>query len=166
VQLDAVTVARIELIEKLLVDARGRDVQAATFGQLLGRCIHHAAAKFPYFAPLPPMLAVAISMVRATLRALLMNSPRHTLLLAPSGFRAALGAVPLTALTTKTDDERRPAPPASPLDPVHSARTDARAENWSSAASHDHHWLPSDRGEGSEFGAPGLRFLRPSVSAL
>jgi len=66
VQLDAVTVARIELIEILLFDARWRETQTASAGQVLGTCIHHAGFNLPLFPTFSPPLPVAISMVFAT----------------------------------------------------------------------------------------------------
>ena len=138
VQLEAVTVARIELIENLLFDARWRDAQAAAFGQVLGTCIHHAGFNLPYFSAFSPPLPVAISMVLATLQALLMTTSSSTLLLAPNDLRTRTGAVFLPALTARTDNECRLATSALPLGPFHAARRDERARNWSSATACGH----------------------------
>jgi hypothetical protein len=73
VQLEAVTVARIELIGNLLVNAGWCETQAACSGQLLGSCIHHAAVIFAPVLMLFSVLAIPISMVVTPLGALLIT---------------------------------------------------------------------------------------------
>jgi hypothetical protein len=82
-QLDAVTVARIELIDNLLFDARRRAAYSAVFGQVSGRCIHHAALLLTHSAPI---VTIAISMICAPFRALLMEPPGLPLPLAADDF--------------------------------------------------------------------------------
>jgi hypothetical protein len=115
-QLDAVTVARIELIDILLFDAPRRDAYPAVFGQVSGRCIHHALLPLPEAAPIVP---VAISVIRATFRALLMRSPSLTLLLAPDDPRARIRAIESRSLAATAHAEARPASLALPLDALH-----------------------------------------------
>ena len=70
-QLEAVTVARIELIGNLLVDAGWRETQAACFGQLLGSCIHHASLVFSQFGMLFSVFAIPVAMILPPLGTLL-----------------------------------------------------------------------------------------------
>lgn len=159
VQLDAVTVARIELIENLLFDARWRETQPAIRGQLLGTCIHHAGFSPASFSTLSSVLPIAIPMVLATFRALLMTTTGFALLSTPNDLCTRARAVLLPSLTTKADDEGRLAPSALPLGPVHlhSLQRASRKLVLSreAGASCD---PPFDRAEGPEFPLRAFKF--------
>jgi hypothetical protein len=113
------------------------------------------------FSAFSSMLAVAITMVLATFRALLMTTTSLTLLIASNDLRTRTGAVLLTPLTARADDEGRLAPSASPLGPFHSPCFGERAENWPSAASMVI-MSPPLRVEGPEFPLRAFKFL-PTV---
>src|SRR6188768_2505791 len=110
-RLDAVTVARIELIEILLFNAPGRDAYPAVFGQMSGRCIHHA---LPLLTSPSSIVSVAIPMICAPLGALLMLSPSLPLPLAPDDLRARIRAIASRTLTATTHAELRPTSLALP----------------------------------------------------
>ena len=96
---------------------------------MIGTCIHHASLLRLLFSAFSPMLTVAVTMILATFRALLMTTARVSLLIAPNDLRAWMRAVLLPPLTGRADDETRLAPSASPLSPVHSPRLGGQAEN-------------------------------------
>src|SRR3954465_10068477 len=125
-QLFAVTVARTEFIDNLLFDARRRDAYIAVFGQVAGRCIHHA---LPLRTEPAPIVSVALSMICATFRALLMNSPGPPLLFVANDSRARIRAIPPQLLAAGTRAEPRPTSLALPFVAHHSARSRGRAEN-------------------------------------
>jgi hypothetical protein len=121
VQLETVTVARIDLIGNLLVDAGWRETQAARSGQLLGSCIHHASLIPSLFLMSFSVLAIPISMVVTPLGALLIAAAGQPLLLSPRDLHARSWTVFLSSLAASADHKRRVAQPAQPLDHFHFA---------------------------------------------
>jgi hypothetical protein len=129
---------------------------------VVGTCIHHAAFRPPLFSAFSPMLAVTITMILATFRALLMATTGLPLLIASNDLRAGMPAVFLPSLTAETDDESRLAPSTSPLGPVHSPRFGERAENWSLAAGHGHHACRRFESKARSFRSGPSNFCRTS----
>jgi hypothetical protein len=119
VQLETVTVARIELIGNLLVDAGWRETQAARSGQLLGSCIHHASVIPSLFLMIFSVLAIPITMVVTPLGALLIAAAGQPLLLSPSDLHARSRTVFLSSLAASADRKRRATQLALTLDPFH-----------------------------------------------